>query len=191
MPASCASRTQACAGLNGGPGSAPPSPRSWLELTQRTAGARAGNTRFPAAAPRAAASSGHSIGHAARAAHSGSAGRLSAASGPPCSLLSAKAPGLWMTGGGSPAGREAPQPSTAPTPLAAPGDPPPSCSPGTRKQAPLTAVHLPGPWQHSAGPQEAREAPFEEGAPPHPTPPHPTPPHLWLLGWGRVTHQQR
>ena len=79
---------------------------------------------LPAAARAAAASSGHSIGPATRAARSESAERLSAASGPPCSLLSAKAPGLRTTGGGSPAGREAPQPSAGPAPLAVPGDAP-------------------------------------------------------------------
>ena len=83
-----------------------------------------------------------------------------------------KLPGCGRQEGEAQLGGKPPSPAQALHPWQPLETPPPSCSPGTRKQAPLTHVPLPGPWQHSAGPQEAREDPFEEGALPHT--PHPT-----------------
>lgn len=177
MPASCSWRTQARAGLHGGLGSAPPSPRSWPWLARRTAGARAGSTHSPRLPPERPLL----VGTASAPQRGPLAQGQWSISPPPLALLALFSPrklpgcrrqeGEARLGGKPPAQR---RPCTLETR-------PASCSPGTRKQAPLTPVPLPGPWQHSAGPREAREDPCEEGAHPRPTPPAP----------GLVTHRRR
>ena len=172
MQASCTSRTQARAGLDGGPGSA-------TAVTTELAVARSEDRQgagWESRSPQLPAQRPLLVGTASAPPRGPLAQSQRSVSPLPLALLALfsprKLPGCGRQEGEAQLGGKPPSPAQALHPWQSLETPPPSCSPGTRKQAPLTHVHLPGPWQHSAGPQEAREDPFEEGAPSHT--PHPT-----------------